>query len=253
MGILYLDEAGNTGLWDDNQPFLIYGGPYVTAKQWKNVNNSIKAISGQYKALILSRFKTGIDAVSMDTMIETTDFLREFKIHSAEVMNGKGLWGKLTLDERYKLLDSVINTLVKENVVFFAGVLNKVKYRPVKKVDTKMREYNKLVAELFTLVDSTLDENDDVVVTIDDGDQVEKDIVKKEIGKQANDRFLGELYVEKSASMPLLQAADVGIWVLQAHHKLTSGLGLKVKQNKEVTALFEKLKPLLREVVIERA
>lgn len=222
MGILYLDEAGNTGLWDNDQTLLIYGGPYVDSLMWKSLSQDLAVIQAKYKSIIMSRFQSGLQANMPFSHLENgVGFLSDFNFHAKNIVNRTALWSKLDDSERFDVLDEVIESLVKHNVPFYVGTLDKVKIRPAKKPKRNdMREYKLLFQQFLSFVEGEIGEHSNVVTIIDDGDSVEKEILKKSISDPVLTKFLGELICGKYNEYPLLQVADIGIWIIQAYNRL---------------------------------
>lgn len=222
LGILYLDEAGNTGLWDRDQTILIYGGPYVNPSLWKKLSHDLVVIQAKYKALIMSRFKSGLKGNLSFTQLESgVSFLSDFNFHAKNIVNRKALWGKLDDYERFDVLDDVIESLITHNVPFYVGMLDKVKIRPKKKKKRNdMREYKQLFREFLGFVEGEIDEHSSIVTIIDDGDSIEKEMLMKSIADEELTKFFGELVSGKYDEYPLLQVADIGIWVIQAYNRL---------------------------------
>ncbi|WP_419954757.1 DUF3800 domain-containing protein [Neobacillus niacini] len=226
MGILYLDEAGNTGLWDNSQTKLIYGGPYVKSSDWKEINDELVLILRKYKGLILGRFNTGINASTQFSSLENgVKFLSDFRIHAADIIDRKRLWSKLSDVEKYQVLEEVVDALIKKHIPFYVGIVDKEKLRPAIKPANKqnnMTEYKTLLPAFFHYVEGHLGDNEEFTVIIDDGDAPEKEQLRIALRDNNLKKAMGELIVEKSINFPLLQAADVGVWITQAFTRLDS-------------------------------
>lgn len=215
MGILYLDEAGNTGLWDKNQPKLIYGGIYASRANWIGLNDAMSKTQYKYKHMIFDRFKNAITMEQLETNIR---FFSEFKLHATEIVNQTGLWGKIDNSEKFQVLEDVVDLLVNNNAQVFVAVLDKLPLRPVKKPKhNEYIEYRHLLPKFFTFADRILPHEYSVI--LDDGDVPEKDVFR-EVLRIGSYKALPELIIEKSARFPLLQAADIVVWVTQAYHRL---------------------------------
>lgn len=246
LGILYLDEAGNTGLWDNDQKLLIYGGPYVDSYLWKKLSHDLAVIQAKYKAIIMSRFKSGLKGNLSFTQLESgVSFLSDFNFHAKNIVNRRALWSKLDDDERFDVLDDVIESLIIHKVTFYVGMLDKVKVRPKKKKKKNdMREYKHLFREFLSFVEDEIDEHSNVVTIIDDGDSIEKEMLKKSIGDDVLTKFIGELISGKYNEYPLLQIADIGIWVIQAYNRLDERRTDDYAEN--VRSLYTKMQPILK-------
>ncbi|MGG0939854.1 DUF3800 domain-containing protein [Brevibacillus centrosporus] len=251
MGILYLDEAGNTGLWDNDQPKLIYGGPYSDASNWKAVNDEIVAIQQKYKALILGRFNTGSWSVTtFGTLEQGVKFLSEFRIHAADIVDRKGLWSKLNDVEKYQVLEEAVDAMIKGNVTFYAGILDKTSLRAGANRKTKgdMREYQTLFPQFFKMVENDLPDGEHIIVIVDDGNPAEKDEMRKVLSNGSLSKCMGELVIQKSMDMPLLQAADVGVWIIQAYNRLKPHR--QDPHAMKIRALHSKLSVIVKQVVL---
>lgn len=225
MGILYLDEAGNTGLWDSSQTLLIYGGPYVSSSEWKLLSNDLASIQVKYKSMIMGRFKSGIQPNSSFAKLESgVKFLSDFHFHAKDIANKKALWSKLKDSERFQALDEVIEALIEHKITFFLGVLDKEKYlrevKPKKSDKNEMVEYKFLLQSFFGYVESEVGAHANIVTIIDDGDSNEKEAIKYSLKNVDLSKFLGELICGKHNDYPILQVADIGVWIYQAFHRL---------------------------------
>lgn len=224
MGILYLDEAGNTGLWDQDQKLLIYGGPFVNAHTWRLLSKELAKIQAKYKSIIMSRFQSGIHKNMPFSHLESgVGFLADFHFHAKNIVNRKSLWCKLDEVERFELLDEVITALIKYQIPFYVGSLDKVKFRPKKKPKrNEMKEYRVLFQHYLPFIESHVESEQGIVTIIDDGDSSEKEIVRESLHSCQLTKFYGELICGKYSDYPLLQVADIGIWVIQAYHRLNN-------------------------------
>lgn len=225
MGILYLDEAGNTGLKDKEQPLLIYGGPYVNVSEWKNLNRELTVIQNKYFSIITSRFKSGLGA-GKDISKFYTDisknvgFLQNFHFHAKDIINRKGLWSKLDNIERFTVLEEILDILLKHKVSVFIGALDKSKYLQGSK-RRKMEEYYFLHENFLGFLENKVSQDDQIITVIEDGDESEKIILKKCLNAPSRKKFYGELICGNAKDYPILQIADVVIWIFQAFHRLT--------------------------------
>lgn len=195
MGILYLDEAGNTGLRDLSQPFLIYGGPYVCADEWKYLSDELARIQAKYKSMIMGRFQSGIRPNSNFSIIESgVTFLSDFHFHAKDIANNHALWSKLKRDERFQVLDDVIESLLKYKITFFLGFLDKEKYKSKIKQDRKkirkMQEYRYLLRNFFYFIECEVDKNANIITIVDDGDVGENDVIRDSIRDDNLSNFL---------------------------------------------------------------
>lgn len=247
MGILYLDEAGNTGLKDRQQPLLIYGGPYVEPTAWKVLSSELKKIQHKYLGIITSRFQSGLEAENFLVEVgSNVSFLMNFHFHAKEIINRNGLWSKLDKIERFVVLEDVLDILISYRIPFYIGALDKQNYRiPKRKKQTKMHEYYYLHKHFLSFVEKHISEASHVVTVIDDGDAGEKAALKQSLNNPNLEKFFGELVYGKHKDYPILQVADVGVWVFQAYHRLTKGRNDDYAKN--VRRLYNKLSIILIE------
>lgn len=247
MGILYLDESGNTGLWDKDQTKLIYGGPYVNASSWSKLNDDIASIQAKYKALILSRFTSGLRPNIPLTELETgITFLVQFNLHAKEIINRNGLWSKLNRTESFQVLEDVLDSMIKNNVYFYFGILDKINFRPANKLKRNdMREYKTLLPQFLQYVENKIGEQEEIMVFVDDGDITEQTILRQSVCDSTLSKCLGELVVGKYSHYPLLQMADVGVWIIQAYERLDASR--TDAYAKSIQSLYEKLSSSLKE------
>lgn len=245
MGIFYIDEAGNTGLQDKQQKLLIYGGPYVNVSEWKTLGNELVAIQNKYFSIIVSRFQSGLGRYSNPSQflrdISThIDFLQDFHFHAKNIVNRTGLWSKLNDDERFDVLEDILNMLIKHNVTLYIGALDKEQYiSNPKNSRKKMAEYKFLHNSFLEFLEKDVPDQDQIITIIDDGDSTEKKVLKNCLNDPSRRKFFGELVSGKARDYPLLQVADVGIWIFQAFHRLDEGRGDEYA--KRVRGLYKKL------------
>ncbi|WP_017187354.1 DUF3800 domain-containing protein [Alkalibacillus haloalkaliphilus] len=226
MGVLYLDEAGNTGLNDSQQKLLIYGGPYVDVPKWKAATNDLKGLKTKYLGIIASRFQSGFEpgmnVTDFLAELGQVEFLQNFHFHAKNIINRSGLWSKLTNEERFIVLEEILDVVIKSDIPFYFGVLDKESYsQNPDHPKGKMDEYRFLHEEFLTFLESDINEHDQVVTVIDDGDDGEKSALKECLNNSTRSKFYGELICGKHNEFPLLQVADAGIWIFQAYNRLS--------------------------------
>lgn len=239
MGILYLDETGNTGLNDVSQPYLIYGGPFVDATNWKALENDLAQIQLKYYSLIFGRIGHVSDPSKIGELSQTVDFFENFHFHASLITNRNGLWSKLSKEdnEHFKLLEEIVTTLSTNNVVFFAGAIKKstvvgqVKDKP---------EYKKLLPDYFKHVDTNINDRNFMVIW-DDGDVQERTLILEGLNHADLKNSIPELISAKK--LPMLQLADVGLWIIQYYLKLDPSRQDDFAQ--QVRNLYSKLSPNL--------
>ncbi|WP_400244977.1 DUF3800 domain-containing protein [Niallia sp. JL1B1071] len=226
MGIFYIDEAGNTGLQDKQQKLLIYGGPYVNVSEWKTIGNGLAGIQNKYFSIIVSRFQSGLGPDTNPTQFfrdisSHVGFLQDFHFHAKNIVNRTGLWSKLNNDERFDVLEDILDLLIKHNVTLYIGALDKAQYiANPKNSKKKMAEYKFLHNSFLEFLEKDVPDQDQIITIIDDGDITEKKVLKDSLNNSSRRKFFGELVSGKARDYPLLQVADVGIWIFQAFHRL---------------------------------
>ncbi|MFZ0446506.1 MAG: DUF3800 domain-containing protein [Bacillus sp. (in: firmicutes)] len=246
MGILYIDEAGNSGYKDQAQPNLIYGGPFIEPTQWKGILANYDKAVAKYKALIYSKFSTPEEMPkSFDYLTGQIDFFHNFHFHASEIVNGKGLWGKLNNNQPFHLLSELIDIMINHNVKFHAGLLSKAKLLnslPASgKVDPFI-DFQTLLPLYFNHFEQQIGEKQYVVI-IADGEPSEKQILHTTLQSSSVQKCIPELFIKTAQSNPFLQLADAGLWVIQAYHKLQTSDTSKKSQN--IRDLYQKLIPIL--------
>lgn len=245
MGILYIDEAGNSGYKDISQPNLIYGGPYIERHQWKKVRADYEKIVAKYQVLIYSQFHTPETIPrSFKNLFEQINFFQQFHFHATEIINGKGLWGKLTKDQSFELLCELLDIMIQNNVKFYAGILNKEKLlkslTTTEKVDSLI-DFKELLPYFFQQFEQQI--TDEYIVLVADGEPSEKQVLYTTLQSSALQKCILEEFIEPAKSNPFLQLADTGLWVIQAYHRLQSGD--KSKKSKNIKMLYQKLSQIL--------
>ncbi|RXY97529.1 DUF3800 domain-containing protein, partial [Fictibacillus sp. S7] len=127
MGILYLDETGNTGLKQTAQPYLIYGGPFVDANKWKTLERDLADVQKKYYSLIFSRIDHVTDPAKLGEVATQVKFFEAFHFHASHIVNRTSLWSKLSekKHEHFQVLEDIVETLNKNKVDFFAGAIDK--------------------------------------------------------------------------------------------------------------------------------
>lgn len=247
MGILYIDEAGNSGVTDTSQPNLIYGGPYIQPHQWKPILDAYEKLAAQYKTLIYSKFDTPQKMPkSFETLSTQIDFFQNFHFHAKEIANGRRLWGKLNNNQPYKLLTDLISILKDNDVKFHAGMLDKTslldKLKKEKTPITTTSDFEELLPFYFTEFEKQIG-SDTYVAIIADGTPEEKNILHKTLQSSCVKKSVPELVIKLAEENPFLQLADTGLWTIQAYHRLKETD--QSKKAKQIRALYEHLKPIL--------
>lgn len=242
MGILYIDEAGNSGIQDKGQPNLIYGGVYIKSDQWKNVLADYEKTVIQYQSLIYTKFNPPKGTPeSFDKLASDIDFFSKFHFHAAEIINGKGLWGKLNNNQPYHVLRDLISIMEKHGVQFHAGLLDKDGLLKKKRKDNEkigtLTDFKTLLPLFFAEFEKKVEE--DYVVVIADGSPEEKEILSRTLKSPSVRNCLPETFIKKAELNPFLQLADAGLWIIQAFHRLKDDD--KNNKAKQITNLYDQL------------
>ena len=56
-------------------------------------------------------------------------FLTDFHFHAKNIINRTALWSKLDETERFKVLEDIIDIIIKHDITFYIGVLDKAVYQ----------------------------------------------------------------------------------------------------------------------------
>lgn len=246
MGILYIDEAGNSGVRNTDQPNLIYGGPFIEPDHWKNVIADFQKIDAKYKGMIYAKFNKPKDMPqSFDKLLTQIGFFDQFHFHATEIINGKQLWGKLSENQRYQVIEELISILKVHNIKFFAGILNKQKLlnglKTGESIDAQA-DFSTLLPLYFEYLEKQIGDKHYVVV-IADGEPKEKAILHKTLQEEVVKKCIPELFIYSADDLPILQLADAGLWTIQAYFRLDPNDESRKAQR--IKHLFEHLKPIL--------
>lgn len=241
MGILYLDETGNTGLNNTAQaPYLIYGGPFVGADKWKALEADLALIQVKYYSLIFSRINHVFDPAQLGQIASDVGFFQNFHFHASHIMNRTSLWSKLIEkdNEHFQILEDIVTTLNNNDVTFFAGAIKKstVQGRAADKP-----EFKNLLPAYFKYVDTNVNDSHFMVIW-DAGDVNERTLILDGLKRPDLKNSIPELISAKQ--LPMLQLADVGLWIIQYYLKLDPSRQDDFAQ--KVRTLYNKLSPNLK-------
>ena len=238
MAILYLDEAGNTGLADPKQPYLLYGGVMVDPSNWHDVENSFIQVQTTYMGLLFGRINQVHNPAEIGKLISELRFFEQFHFHAAKIVNRTGMWSKLVKDdnEHFKLLDDLVEVICQNKVKFFVGAIKKSNVNPT---GPKV-EYATLLPSFFQYVDAAISDNHFMVIW-DDGSSDEKALILKALKSPHLNNCVPELVTEKN--LPMLQLADIALWITQYYLKLEPTRQDDFAEN--VRTLYNKLQPNL--------
>lgn len=240
MGILYLDETGNTGLKQLDQPYLIYGGPFVDANKWKSLESDLAAVQKKYYSLIFSRIDQITDPAKIGKVATQLRFLETFHFHASHIVNRTSLWSKLNekQNEHFQVLEDIVDIINSNQVDFFAGAIDKATVQGNAK---NKPEYKQLLPAFFKHVDDNVN-NSHFMVIWDDGDVNEHSLILDGLKRPNLKNCIPELVSAKQ--LPMLQLADVGLWIIQYYLKLDPSRADDFAKN--VRTLYQKLAPNLK-------
>jgi Protein of unknown function (DUF3800) len=240
LGILYLDEAGNTGLKDTAQPYLLYGGPLVGADKWKALEHDFIQVQKKYYALIFSRIDQISDPTKIGAVVSQLKFLENFHFHASRIVNRMSLWSKLdeTKGEHFDVLKDLVTLINKHQIDFFAGAIDK---STVQGQSKNKPEFRQLLPAFFKHVDDNANNNHFMVIW-DDGDTKDREIILDGLKRSNLKNCIPELVSAKQ--LPMLQLADVGLWIIQYYLKLDAARTDDFAQN--VRSLYNQISPNLK-------
>lgn len=246
MGILYIDEAGNTGLKDKEQPNLVYGGPFIEPNNWKLVIADFQKLESVYKSLIYTKFNKPQDIPqSFESMSNQINFLSNFHFHASEIIGGRHLWGKLNMEQRFQALEDMINVLKNHDVPFVVGILNKDKLLQELQsgeIDS-LADFSTLLPLYFDHLEKQIGEKHYIVI-IADGEAKEKAILHHILQQEAVKKCTPEQFIYSADDLPILQLADAGLWIIQAYKRLKpSDKSYKAERTR---SLYKHLEPILK-------
>jgi hypothetical protein len=102
--VLYVDESGRSGLFDQDQPYHILGGLAFHDSQWKAIESAL------------------IDCV--DALVPPPR-PPGWELHMAHIFHGKGHFREMPRDTREALVDCVIDLFGAFDITLFMMVINK--------------------------------------------------------------------------------------------------------------------------------
>lgn len=237
-GVIYIDEAGNTGLKDLTQPYLMYGGVYVTAAKSRKVVNDLYATRVKYEHVLKSRIGN-VDIANLDIRDISAQlrFFEHFCFHAAEIMHGTGLWGKLSHPERLALIEELIGIIGDNSLSFYIAVLDKKCYLKKHPHRPHNSEYACVMDEFLELIQQDLKACGQTGLIIgDDGKEEEKRTITERLQNQSLSCIHCDIIHQRRFDRPLLQVADVGIWLIQGIYRKREGL----------KSIYEVLEPSLK-------
>jgi hypothetical protein len=240
LGILYLDETGNTGLNHTDQPYLVYGGPFVGADKWKQLEQDFVQVQMKYYSLIFGRLDHVTDPSKIGEIATQVKFFEDFHFHASHIVNRTSLWSKLieANGEHFDILKDLVTIINRNQIDFFAGAIKKSTVQGTAK---NKPEYKQLLPDFFKHVDDNVNNNHFMVIW-DDGDIKERELILDGLKRPNLQNCIPELVSAKQ--LPMLQLADIGLWIIQYNLKLDPSRTDAFAQN--VRTLSSQLSPNLK-------
>lgn len=245
MGILYVDEAGNSGLSDTVQPNFFFGGIYVKGNNWSQLEKEIIDLQNKYKNIIDSRLpKAGLLKL-VEQQSDNFNFFQEFHFHGQPIINRTGLWMKLNNAETYQLLHEIIDILISNSIEIFVGRLDKTLAQ--ENIDTgkvimspkqKAKEFELLMPQFIQNFENEKKDYDWVIVRAI-GEKNEQNVVSKHLVSANN--CCKETFIQDSKKSVFLQVSDIILWVNQAYNRIPEDEREAKSKNKEICKLYNKL------------
>lgn len=241
LGLLYVDEAGNSGLSDLSQPNFLYGGIYINNTQWKEVHTETAVLLENQKQLIASRVGSISFSVHiMNDVKEKLKFFEEMHFHAKEIIRGTSLWGKLTIPERFDVLESLIDICITNNLEMYVGRLNKsflISNLNSSTCKEKLLDYRMLIPYFFNELEKKLVE--EYVLIRAQGDIHESRLISDALFN--TNKFYPDDFILESKKSLMLQLADTVLWVLQAYYKIDLSKPSFTEKEQLTIDLFKKL------------
>lgn len=241
MGLLYVDEAGNSGLQDTSQPNFLYGGIYINNRQWKDTHNQMMILLEEKKRLITSRVgNITFNAEKLDNIQKQLSFFKELHFHAKEIIRGTSLWGKLDEDERFVTLSQIVDICKKNEIKIYIGILNKQHFINNMSLTGKeydLMDYKLLIPYYFNELEKEL--IDEYVLVRAQGDIHESRLISEALFN-TNKFFPDEFIIEAKKSL-MLQIADTILWIIQAYKKIDLSKTTFKSKEQKVIELYKKL------------
>ena len=240
LGLLYVDEAGNSGLSDTGQPNFLYGGIYINNAQWKKVHKEIGLLLENNKQLIASR----VGSISFTSQINDVKgklkFFEEFFFHATEIIRGTSLWGKLDMPERFGVLERLMDIGITNELEMCIGILNKkylIKNLNSSTCKEKLLDYKLLIPYFFNELEKKFVE--EYVLIRAQGDVHESRLISDALFN--TNKFYPDEFILESKKSLMLQLADTILWVLQAYYKIDLSKSSFNQKEQLTIDLFNKL------------
>lgn len=250
MSVLYVDECGNSGVRDPQQPFFLYGGIFLDNREWRKVYQEINALMIAEKTLIASRVAANAQPSTYSTQEDIEEligsykermlFFQNFYFHATDIIRGVELWTHKTLHERFELLRSIIRICQSNNIRIYVGEFDKRSFllnvSPAVHTE-KLIEYKMLIPFFF----SNLEQQSpgDYILVRASGDMHETNLISESLQKTNN--FFPEDFIMDSKKSPMLQISDAVLWTLQAYKRIDLSKGRFSPKEQEIIATYQLL------------
>lgn len=248
MGILYVDECGNSGVTDLSQPFFLYGGIYLDNNEWRKVYQEINALLITERTAIAAKVaaspstpqvQTGQDGVMalIESYEKNLSFLKTFYFHTTDINRGHGLWITKNLHERFELIRSIIQICKSHNIKIFVGEFDKQKFQanvPKSVYSQKLIEYKMLIPYFFSGLEQI--SPGEYVLVRASGDLHETALISESLKNTNN--FYPDDFIMESKKSPMLQISDAILWTLQAYKRIDLSKQNHTAREREVIATY---------------
>lgn len=252
MGILYVDECGNSGVTDLAQPFFLYGGIYLDNDEWRKVYREINALIITERTSIAANVAASpnippvhTDQDGVTALIASYEkklsFLKSFYFHTADINRGHGLWLNKNLHERFELIRSIIQICKSHNIKIFVGEFDKQKFlanAPKNMHSQKLIEYKMLIPYFFSELEQA--SPGEYVLVRASGDIHETNLISESLKNTQN--FYPDDFIIESKKSPMLQISDAILWTIQAYKRIDHSKEEFTEREREVIATYSLLK-----------
>ncbi len=231
----YVDESGNTGFGDmANQPVVSYGGILVPNEHLVNIEQDFFAISCKIKLEI----QNTIQGVSH---FDDMSFFKKFEIHSSHFFKGANLFGNLSLEQRLRLAEDMLNLLRQYKVKVFVAAINKSVYKNNQPSSAHIKMHGLCISEMVNLLENELlSTTSTAAVLTDNGRDDEYNLLSNELkNPKRTGVILAQAFKVESYNSPLVQLSDLVIYLTSNYFKNKYGFQ-NSKNLADFVALYNK-------------
>lgn len=231
----YMDESGNTGLKDVNQPVLCYGGILIPNNIQPIIHDDIEVT----KCKTLQMIKSNTMGIS-EKLFDTIPFFNNFELHGKEFIDGDGFNSKISFEDRKSILESIFNLIDKYKLKVFLSVTNKDKYVENNENPDHYQMYENGFKNFVETINTYLkSQNEFAFIIADDGKKGEQDLFSKVLRNQQQENVVyRDLQVKTSHSSNLIQMADLALFVASVFFRNQYGFKARKKYNKAIVDLY---------------